>query len=648
MKTKLLLIEDDKIDQKAFERFANREMTDCIYEIAGSVTDAKKSLEEGNYDVVITDFSLGDGDAFDLLTETKEIPVIFVSGAGNEEVVIEAMKNGASDFLIKDSVRNYLKVLPLVIQKILEQRRSKQKLQEAEIQIKKLSHVSRQTINPVIIFDRNKKIEWVNEAFINLTGYSSEEIYGMSAGLFSRKEGPFDDSKVARRVVNLKKSYTYESICYGRDGSEYWTDNSLSPILDEAGEIINYVIVQTNITEKKKTEMALREAKEAALQSEKAKEHFLANMSHEIRTPLNSIVGFTDLLLQEKTSAKQREYLDAVKWSSGNLLGIINDILDMSKIESGKIELEKTEMNLKVLAESCAKSLSVKVPEMVELNVDVDASIPVCLEGDPIRMNQILTNLLNNSLKFTERGEVRLAIHQKSINRGQSEITFVVTDTGIGIPADKLGEIFETFIQASSETTRKYGGTGLGLPIVKELVALHGGEINVESEEGKGSKFEFTIKLDAYNKPEKKKDERAPSFMKLDQLRLLIVEDHPLNQLLIKTTLQRQNINFDLANNGKEAITMVNETDYDLILMDIHMPEMGGIKTTQVIRNLLSEPKRSVPILAMTASAMRNDLEACLECGMNDYIPKPFKVEELFAKIQQWTNVVQEAKQDVA
>lgn len=648
METRILLIEDDKVDQKAFERFARRDMPEYVYDIAGCARQAKKYLETQEYNVIITDYLLGDGDAFDILSQKIDTPVIFTSGAGDEGVVVEAMRSGACDFLIKDSARNYLKVLPLIIAKIMEQKKASKKLKQAEMQVKKLSHVSQQTVNPVIIFDENKNIEWVNEAFVKLTGYNIDEIKGISAGLFQRGDDPFENPEIIKKVVEGKQSYEYEALCYGRNGSRYWSQNSLTPIHDESNKVMNYVIVQTNITDKKNTELALIQAKEAALESEKAKEHFLANMSHEIRTPMNSIVGFTDLLLEENITDKQREYLDAIKWSSENLLGVINDILDFSKIESGNIELEKTSLNLRNLADSCAKSFSLnQAKEGVVLKVNIDPAVPAVLEGDPVRLNQILTNLISNSLKFTEQGEVRLDVTHVGQDYGQHELKFVVSDTGIGIPSNKIDAIFETFTQATPDTLRKYGGTGLGLPIVKRLVELFGGTIKVESEEGVGSRFEFTIKL-AQGEEVAVQKKTKTSLEGVSGIRLLVVEDHPLNQLLIKASLKGQPLEFDMVNNGKEAIDKLNDQSYDLILMDIHMPEMGGIKATQIIRNVFSEPKRSIPIIAMTASAIRSDLEACLKTGMDDYIPKPFKAEELFAKILKWVRSEEKLTQQVA
>lgn len=636
MKTRILLIEDDKVDQKAFERFSSRELQSYDFDIAGSVAAAKKALSNQEYAVIITDYMLGDGDAFDVLQAKKDEAVIFVSGEGNEEVVIEAMHNGAHDFLIKDSSRNYLKVLPMTLDKIIKQRENSQKLKKAEVQIKKLSMVAEKTTSPVIIFDRDQNIEWVNDAFLEETNYTHEEVIGMPSGVLQRGNSPFDDEVIINKVVLNHDSHHYEAENYTRYGSKYWTQNALTPICDENGEVTNYVIVQTNLTQKKELEESLIEAKEKAIESEKAKQQFLANMSHEIRTPLNSIVGFTELLSSTHMTQRQKKYLEAINWSSGNLLQLINSILDISKIEAGRIELEKTPFAVRDLVHSCVQSFVKQMDEKgINYRIDIDPDIPQLLMGDPVRINQILTNLISNSAKFTPSGRIAVRVTRKQKISAQYQLGFEVIDTGIGIPDDKQESVFDVFTQANSDTTRYYGGTGLGLPIVKQLVELHGGHIFLTSKEGKGTKVEFVLKFDECQRiPQQKKKEGST---RIDcHKKILVVEDHEMNQLLIRATLDGQNVEYDIADNGKMAIDKLNEKAYDLILMDLHMPEMDGIKTTQVIRNVFGEPTKNIPIIAMTASAMSSDLDACLSSGMNDFISKPFQSEELFSKINKW------------
>ncbi|PIB34731.1 hypothetical protein BFP72_04570 [Reichenbachiella sp. 5M10] len=637
MKTKILLIEDDKIDQLAFERFGKRNMPDYHIDIAGSVAIAKEILSQTAYEIVITDYQLGDGDAFDVIPECIDSSVIFVSGAGNEDVIIEAMKNGAQDYLIKDSSRNYLKVLPIIIDKILKQRKDKKALKAAEKQINQLSLISKKTTNPVILLDKDQNIEWVNDAYLEITQYTADEIIGQCAGILHPETNPFDDEIIINKVIINKGSHSFESINYTRFGTHYWAHNSLTPICDENHNITHYVIVQTDLTQNKEMEKALIAAKESAIKSEKAKEAFLANMSHEIRTPLNSVIGFTKLMAATQLNITQHKYMEAINWSSNHLLSLVNDILDISKIESGKIQLEKTVFDLKHTVDSCMESFSVPICQKnINIKIDIDESLPQYFHGDPVRVNQILTNLISNSIKFTERGTIGLKVFKKKSDKNGYRVGFEVSDTGIGIPKDKIDHVFEIFTQANSDTTRKYGGTGLGLPIVKQLVEIHKGNIYVTSKIGKGTKFDFSLLLEEAESLEKVIHQSKFLDSEIQTKKILIVEDHEMSQFLIKSTLDGQNLDYDIAKNGKIAIDMLNKKEYDIILMDLHMPVMDGVRTTQIIRNVYSEPLKNIPIIAMTASAMSSDIDTCMNCGMNDYISKPFKTEELFSKIQKW------------
>lgn len=386
--------------------------------------------------------------------------------------------------------------------------------------------------------------------------------------------------------------------------------------------------LQQTIVEK---DMAIIE-KEQAEASKQLKQQFLANMSHEIRTPMNAIIGTVNLLNRTTLDGKQSKYLNIIKTSSDNLLVIINDILDISKIESGKFTIEDIPFSLKETVENVFESLRVKSEEKkLDLIIDYEPAMGHWFVGDPVRISQVLINLIGNAIKFTEKGFVRLTVAPEG-----SGLKFSVQDSGIGIAKEKLDSVFESFTQESSDTTRKFGGTGLGLTISKQLVELMSGAIKVESERGAGSVFSFVLPLQK-SKAQLKEEEKqfTGSNDGLRGISILLAEDNIFNQMVAEDTLKLmiEDLTLDMVGDGKQAVEKLQQGNYDLVIMDIHMPEMDGYEATKHIRTQLTPPLNTIPILAMTANVIAEEIQKCFDVGMNEYVSKPFTQEDLITKI---------------
>jgi CheY-like chemotaxis protein/HPt (histidine-containing phosphotransfer) domain-containing protein len=398
--------------------------------------------------------------------------------------------------------------------------------------------------------------------------------------------------------------------------------------------LIGSIGLHVDISSQKETEKVLAEAKEKAEASSHAKEVFLAHMSHEIRTPMNAIIGMSSLLSNTELTGKQKVYLDAIRTSSKNLLSIINDILDFSKIEAGKLNVETIGFHVDKLVKNAIGSVNhLAAGKSIMLSFKIDPQISPVVLGDPTRINQILLNLLSNAIKFTPDGKVELIAKVVKQEGKSQRICFEVKDTGIGIDASKINKIFESFSQEDDSVSRKYGGTGLGLTISKQLVELMNGKIWVESQKGMGTSFFFELDLNMGQYKDLPHDlqNARQSTGKLKGLRVLVVEDNQLNQFLATTILEGKGIVVETAGNGLEAIESLKNQSFDLILMDIQMPYMGGIEATEKIR---TEMNISTPIIALTAKALTGDEKRYHEAGMNDFLSKPFEPEILLQKIQ--------------
>ncbi len=387
--------------------------------------------------------------------------------------------------------------------------------------------------------------------------------------------------------------------------------------------------------ELEKTNEDLKEAKIFAEKAANAKEEFLSTMSHEIRTPLNAVLGMTSLLLDEDPRADQLENLETLQFSANNLLTLINDILDFSKIESGRIDFEKVSFDLDRLLSDIVESFNFSKKNS---NIDIilnQHEIPFELIGDTTRLTQIFTNLIGNAVKFTKKGHVKIISTLLSQDECFAKFRFAVEDTGIGIPNHRLDAIFDSFSQADTNTTRLYGGTGLGLAITKRLVEMHDSKVMVESEVGVGTVFYFDIvfPISEQQKRESRPSQTSLALNGLEGVRILLAEDNKINQLVAKKILAKWKVSIDVAENGIEAVDMHKKNDYDIILMDIHMPEMDGYEATEVIRKLNDQAKREIPIIALTASAFSSVAKKTTLVGMNDHVGKPFKPEELFQKM---------------
>ncbi len=498
----------------------------------------------------------------------------------------------------------------------------------------------------IVVTDARGTIEYVNPQFSRMTGWGEEEAIGRNPRfLKSGTHSPAFYQDLWETILD-GRIWQGEFRNRRKDGGLYWESASIAPVKDREGRIIRFVAMKQDVTEAKRSREELIRAKEEAEAANEAKSSFLATMSHEIRTPMNGIIGMTELLVGTDLSAEQREYLEIVRTSAHALLHIINEILDFSKIQAGKMEIERIPFDVRALADGAVDMFALRARDKgLDLACEIDPSVPAAVLGDPTRLRQVLFNLLDNAVKFTERGSVRLRIEGRPLPGGAFELTSSVSDTGIGIPEEKQERLFRSFEQLDGSMTRKYGGTGLGLVIARRLVELMGGSISFRSREGVGSRFWVRFPLEVAGRAEAPP---APSLSPPlsrgagggvpadlpDYLRVLLAEDHPISRRLVATLFGKRGWELDVAVDGRQAVERFRSGTYDLVLMDIQMPEMDGLAATREIRRVEAERGgERTPVVALTAYALPGDFERCLAAGMDDYVGKPIRVGELFSSI---------------
>ncbi len=607
-------------------------------------------------------------DFFDYFTEPQKAgevyKKVFAKGSVTDAPLTLRHRDGKlTDVLFNGSVYKdeQGKVLGVVVvaRDITDRKKIKENLEKSLKEISDYKYALDES-SIVGITDQKGIIKYANDNFCSISKYTREELIGQDHRIISTGYHPKEFIRDLWTTIASGKIWKGELKNKAKDGSIYWVNTTIVPFMNEEGKPYQYVAIRSDITEQKRIETDMMEARvfaelatviaeEAKEKAEnatlfaesamKAKQQFLSNMSHEIRTPMNAIIGFTKVVLKTDLSVKQKEFLTAIKISGDALIVLINDILDLAKVNAGKMIFAQTPFKMALSISAMLHLFQTKIQEKnLDLVKEYDDKIPEVLIGDPVRLHQIILNLVSNSVKFTSRGKITVGVRLVSEDEKRASIEFTVTDTGIGIPENKMESIFENFQQASGDTSRLYGGTGLGLAIVKQLVEQQGGSISVKSKVNEGSVFSFILPFEKTNTEIDIKIETAELHTETKNIRILVAEDMKLNQLLMKTILDDFGFEMDIASNGKTAIELLQSKSYDIILMDLQMPVMNGVEATEYIRSKLNS---KIPIIALTADVTTVDLEKCTAAGMNDYISKPIDEKLLYSKI---TGLVKPAK----
>ncbi len=662
--------------------------------LASNGENALQVLGENDIDLIISDVVMPGMDGYELCenirenSSYKDVPVILLTSLAEPGDIIRGLKSGATNFVTKPYDEAFLisRIESVLKHKYFDSKKTS--VQEVDFEFQGVKHVLRADFSQVFhlllatyentllqsrqldfanrkllareeqlssvlgsmsakiaVLDTDMKVIAANESWrdIFVPGTREEDLNGLDFkdAVFSSGclRGSLNElmNGVRSVVEGLSEKFSYE---YSFDHHDIpcWYMLEVTPMQGESGGAVASFI---EITERKKMEREIIDARDTAEKANRFKSRFLASMSHEIRTPLNAIIGMTDLTLCSGLSGEQTDNLELVKISADQLLTLINDILDLSKVEARMLTLDQDDFSLVSAMRDVVRSMEQQASgKGLALSIEIDDDVPVAVSGDQGRLKQVLYNLIGNSIKFTEHGGVFVQISKLEDLQDSGEVAIQVSvrDTGIGIPEEKQALIFESFRQADDSTTRKFGGTGLGLAISRELVEMMGGRIGVKSSEGFGSVFSFQVvlkhgdsgKLAVNNAGSAPEVSATPS-----EYSILLVEDNPINVLVATSLLEKMGHSVEVASNGQEAVSMLSGISVDLVLMDLEMPQMDGFTASRCIRNGESgDAARNIPIVAMSAHAMAGVIEKCTNAGMNDYIAKPVQYVALQEAIQ--------------
>jgi len=629
----ILIVDDREENIIAMEALLSR--NDIRLFSTTSPNDALKIAWENHISIALVDVQMPEMDGFELVEmlksnpRTKDILVIFVTAISKEsKYAVKGFGAGAIDYLYKP-LDPY--ITSAKVDSFITLARQQEEIKQKSEELKNYAVVVKNSADIIATVDAaSLRIKTINPAVEKLLGYTQAEILGKSIiDLAVEEERDAFRKKIGEAIKDNLQFANFEFQFDTFDKRVIWTECRVS----YRNKVLFFNI--NDCTPQKSYQQQLIKSKEAAEYGKKVKETFLANMSHELRTPVNGIIGLTNLLRKTGITEQQGSLLDMMETSSRSLLGVINDVLDISKIEAGKFNIVRSANNLRDIVNSVYGLLKFSADEKdIQFELDVDNDVPSTLSIDSLRINQILMNLLSNAIKFTDRGIVKLSVSVLQKNQDKVKLKFSVEDSGIGIPTDRLSKIFDSFEQAEDDTANKYGGTGLGLTIVKKLVELKGGELTVSSQVGKGSVFNFINWFSIATEPESNSTRKpAKSLSPFVDLRVLVAEDNMINQFMLVKMLKDWNIKVEVADNGTSALERLKEESFDLVLMDTHMPGMNGYQAARSIRMDFEEPKRSVPIISLSAAAYEHEHQEAISSGMNDVLPKPFEPQELHSKI---------------